>query len=805
MPDAEAGLAAAIGQGQFQLVFQPMLAPHSRRVAGVEALVRWQHPRRGLLGPAAFLPAMERAGQMSALTDWVITRAAQTCIAWRETGITVPMSVNLSATLLHDFQLADRVLAQLDLVGMPTDLLTLEVTETALAQSGHDAARILGDLRGIGVGISVDDFGTGYTSLAMLKDYTFDEVKIDQSFVAPLLHSPVDVAIVRSILELGHRLDLTVVAEGIEDEATARLLEELGCDMLQGFHFARSGTAEETLKFIQARGTAGGSLSSEPAEIACPVSSEPSRTLEPVGKATDSSVGADRGTGHSSAAATGPPATDRWQDPGLTASTTLPVDTSPEQVLDDLVQIAAAICNTPTALLSFLHRDRQWFKTRLGITVGEVPRGVASCEHTIRQPGGVPVIPDARQVKQLVAAPPITGDPPARFCAIAPLITADGHTVGTLCVPDAVAHTLSATQWGALDKLMHLALNYLQVSRTEVFMQSLHQVSHVLSRMHVEQDVPGIASAVTSAAREILHSDGAVMFLHEEPGSVVFRPAGVVADSPADAAVVAAVAVDSRADRAVAAVIRTRRPLFVSDAHHSELPESELATVIQVAGGLYLPLQDETAVIGVLAIWWTAPQDPPLPAALTALSMLADEAGHTLARLYALTAARTSAETDPLTGLLNRRAFTANLKGLPAASVLVMIGLDRLERINDKYGYQAGDQALKSFAAHLRAAVRAEDLIAHWGAEEFALAVPGGASDGVRSILDRLRQSWSGGPTTFSVGIAVSGPAESGTAAIQRAVTVLHTAKRAGRDRVNDDPATLGPHPRDGVKSGVDG
>lgn len=812
MPDAEAALSAAIGQGQFQLMFQPMLAPHSRRVAGVEALVRWQHPRRGLLEPTAFVPAMERAGQLSALTDWVITRAAETCMAWRDAGMTVPVSVNLSATLLHDIQLADRVLAQLDLVGMPADLLTLEVTETALAQSGHDAARILGDLRRIGIGISIDDFGTGYTSLAMLKDYTFDEVKIDRSFVAPLLHSPVDAAIVRSILELGHRLGLTVVAEGIEDEATARLLEELGCDMLQGFHFAKSGTAEETLQIIQARGTAAGRVLSEPVGFGRPRSSESARPLRPVGMTSGDSVGADRAAARNATAARGLPATelpatDRWQvcqDSGLAASTVLHVGTDPDQVLDDLVQIAAAICNTPTVSLSFLRCDRQWFKTRLGITMGEGPRDVSSGEHAIGRPRGMPEVPDARPAMQFAANPPITVDPAPGFCAVAQLITADGFIAGTLCVPDAVAHTLSKTQRGALDKLARLALNYLQISRTEVFLQSLQHVSHALSRMHAKEGAPDVASVVTSGARKILRFDGAAVFLHEEPGSVVFRAAGVVADSPADAVAMAAMAIDSRADLAVAAVIRTRRPLFVADTHHSELPDSELATVIHFASSLCLPLRNEATVVGVLAMWWKTPQETPLPAAMTALSMVADEAGRALSRLDELTTLRASADTDPLTGLLNRSAFTANLKGLPAASVLVMIGLDDFERINDKYGYQAGDQALKSFAAHLRAAVRAGDLVARWGGEEFALAVLGGAADGARSILDRLRQSWSGDPTTFSVGITVPGPTESGAAAIQRAVTVLHTAKRVGPDPENDAPATIGRQARNGVEWGAD-
>lgn len=805
MPYAEAEYAAAIGQGQFRLMFQPMLARDSRRVAGVEALVRWQHPRRGFLGPAAFLPVMERAGQMGALTDWTIGRAAQTCVEWRESGLTVPVSVNLSATLLHDAGLADRVSAQLDLVGMPAELLTLEVTETALAEPGRGVSRILGHLRRTGIGIAVDDFGTGYTSLAILKNYTFDELKIDRSFIAPLRHSPADAAIVRSVLELGHRLDLTVVAEGIEDEATARLLEELGCDVLQGFHFAKPGTVEQTLQVIQSRGTTsnrgttGRSGPRNAAQAGCPRAVESSKAPVPArNTATDrAGVGPDRARDSVvvtvRSAGDGCPTSENAR---LTALTALHVlDTEPEPMLDDLVEIAAAVCDTPAALLSFVDRDRQWFKARLGVMISEAPREGAFCSHAIRQPGEVFMVPDARQDERFAANPLVTGEPYVRFYAGAPMVTADGHAVGTLCVLDTVARTLSATQRGALHKLANLAMNHLHVNQTEIVMQNLQQVSRVLSRMHTEQDVPDAASAVAVAAREILEADGAVAFLPEEPGSVIFRPAGVAVDSTDSAAAIAAVIVDSRDDRAAAAVIRSCQPLFIADAPHQDLPESELVPVVHAVSGLYLPLQDEATVIGVLAIWWTTPQETRPPAALTALSLLADETGNTLARLYALTALRTSADSDLLTGLLNRRAFAAAFRGFPPDSAVIMIDLDHFQRINDRHGYQAGDQALKSFAAHLRAAVRAEDLTARWGGEQFALAVPRGGADSARSILDRLRQSWTGGLTTFSAGVTVLASTERATAALERADMALHAAKHAGRDRDEYAPAPPRPHP----------
>ena len=803
MPYTEAEFAVAISEGQFRLVFQPLIARHSRRVAGVEALVRWQHPQRGFLGPAAFLPAMESAGQMGALTDWAILRAAQTCAGWREAGVIVPVSVNLSATLLHDTGLADRVLARLELFTMPADLLTLEVTETALAQPGQAAVRVLDGLRRAGISISVDDFGTGYTSLAMLKKYTFDEIKIDRSFVASLPHSPADAAIVRSILELGHRLDLTVVAEGIEDEATARLLEEMGCDVLQGFHFAKPGTAAEVLRIVAASGTTSSTTSSDPPGTGGPVAVQ--SAWPTTAGAVDARAGhgssttADSTTAASAAAASALSATGERlaaEEARLAALTALHVlDTDPEQVLDDVAEIAAAVCGTPTALLSFVDRDRQWFKARLGVTITETPREVSFCAHTIQQPGAVFEVPDARRDERFAANPLVTGDPNIRFYAGAPLVTADGYAVGTLCVLDFLPRSLTATQRVALDKLAQLAMCYLQVGRTEVFMQRLQQVSRVLSQMHAEQDVPDVASTVASAAREIIGADGAVMFLQEEPGSVVFRPAGISTELPADAAAMAAVVIDSRAHRAPAAAIRGREPVFIADARHNDLISPAMVDRFRMASSLCLPLQDGASVIGVLAVWWTSPQDTQPKPGLTALSMLANEAGNTLARLYARSGLRRVTETDPLTGLLNRRAFAAKVKGLPADSVLIMIDLDRFKQVNGRHGHQAGDQALKSFAAHLRAAARAHDVIARWGGEEFALALPASSGDGASSLLARLRESWTDGPTTFSAGVAVLGSAEHAASAIDRADAALNVAKRAGLNHDHYEPPPDAQHP----------
>ncbi len=257
MPYPVAELNAGIAQGQFELVYQPLIAAHSRAVTGVEALIRWRHPRRGFLSADAFLPAIERHRLMGDLTDWVVETAACQVVEWRDAGLGVPVSVNLSATLLHDDGLVLRVLGALQRCGLDARQLTLEVTETALTANPEAARSIFAALRAGGVRISVDDFGTGYASLAMLKNYAFDEVKIDRSFVAAMRQSPADAAVVKAIRELGHQLGLEVVAEGVEDNSTARLLEEIGCDVLQGFFFTRPLPSDQAFGWMTEYSRAG--------------------------------------------------------------------------------------------------------------------------------------------------------------------------------------------------------------------------------------------------------------------------------------------------------------------------------------------------------------------------------------------------------------------------------------------------------------------------------------------------------------------------------------------------------------------
>jgi diguanylate cyclase len=242
-----AELRSAVGDGQLVLHYQPLVRPLAQRgkraVVGAEALVRWQHPVRGLLAPGAFLPQAEPTGLIVSLTEWVLGEALRQAAAWRSAGLELGISVNLSARLLMHPGLAELIAEQLAAHAFPPGALTLEVTESAVMDVPERAQAVLEELARLGVLLSIDDFGTGYTSLALLARLPVHELKIDRTFVAGAVDDPKARAVVRSVLELGHRLDLSVTAEGVEDAATASLLTEIGVDVLQGYHLGRPAAA----------------------------------------------------------------------------------------------------------------------------------------------------------------------------------------------------------------------------------------------------------------------------------------------------------------------------------------------------------------------------------------------------------------------------------------------------------------------------------------------------------------------------------------------------------------------------------
>jgi len=248
-----AQLRDGLAKGQFTLDYQPQVVTASGVPVRFEALLRWRHPQRGLVPPDAFIPVAERAGLLQDITSWVISTALDAVVAWRAAGHELGVAVNLSPRNLLDPALGSTVRRELASRGLPAEVLTLEITESTIMAEPARAVETLRQLRGTGVRLSIDDFGTGYSSLSYLKRLPVDEVKIDRAFVRGLADDPADVAIVRAVLTLAESLHLDVVAEGVEDEASRRLLDELGCDLLQGYHLSRPMPGAAVLPWLAGR------------------------------------------------------------------------------------------------------------------------------------------------------------------------------------------------------------------------------------------------------------------------------------------------------------------------------------------------------------------------------------------------------------------------------------------------------------------------------------------------------------------------------------------------------------------------
>ena len=232
-------LRVAIDEEQLRLYLQPKFALGSGAACGAEALVRWQHPQRGLLGPGQFIPFAERTGFIRELTGWMIDKSAQRCSTLRDQGLDLKVAVNLSTKDLMDLRLAERLEQTLARTHLDPSALSLEITESAIMDDPQRALVTLRRLDAMGVTLSIDDFGTGYSSLAYLKTLPLHELKIDRSFVMGMETDRADLKIVRSTVDLAHNLGYQVVAEGVETAQTWAILREMKCDMAQGFFMAR--------------------------------------------------------------------------------------------------------------------------------------------------------------------------------------------------------------------------------------------------------------------------------------------------------------------------------------------------------------------------------------------------------------------------------------------------------------------------------------------------------------------------------------------------------------------------------------
>jgi diguanylate cyclase (GGDEF)-like protein/PAS domain S-box-containing protein len=251
----ETDLWNAVERNELVLHYQPKVELKTGRIIGMEALVRWRHPSKGMIPPGKFIPVAEASSLITDIGHWVIHEACASNKAWQDANLrSVPIAVNISARQLHDKDLVETVRTALQTTRLRPELLEIELTESAVMMHADDAINTMARLRGMDVRISLDDFGTGYSSLSYLKRLPVTGLKIDQSFVRDLAFDPDDAAIVRAIVAVAHELMLDVTAEGVETAEQAEFLKEHGCREAQGYYFARPVPAEEMRKLLE-RGT----------------------------------------------------------------------------------------------------------------------------------------------------------------------------------------------------------------------------------------------------------------------------------------------------------------------------------------------------------------------------------------------------------------------------------------------------------------------------------------------------------------------------------------------------------------------
>jgi diguanylate cyclase (GGDEF)-like protein/PAS domain S-box-containing protein len=249
----DAALREALSHHQFQLYYQPQIEVVTGRIVGAEALLRWNHPERGIVAPGEFLARAEENGLIVPINEWVLREAAREAKSWQRRGLPpMRIAVNLSPIQFRRRNVSLQVIQALAETGLEPQWLDLEITESIVMDDDENVTSQLRQLTDLGVGLSIDDFGTGYSSLQYLKRFPIDRLKIDQCFVRNVVQDPSDAAIVRAIISLGHSLELTVVAEGVETRDQIALLTAEGCDELQGYHYGRPMPALQFVELVRA-------------------------------------------------------------------------------------------------------------------------------------------------------------------------------------------------------------------------------------------------------------------------------------------------------------------------------------------------------------------------------------------------------------------------------------------------------------------------------------------------------------------------------------------------------------------------
>ncbi|MEZ0163423.1 EAL domain-containing protein [Kineococcus sp. LSe6-4] len=569
----QAELPAAIADGQLRVHYQRIVAAGTHRVVGVEALVRWQHPEHGLLGPGAFVPLAEGTPTMVALTTWVLERAAAQCAAWRAAGHDVGVSVNLSAALVHDPGLLGTVRAVLAEHRLDPGVLTLEVTETALLADPCGAAAVLAGLRAAGARVSLDDFGTGYTSLTMLRQLEVDELKIDRTFVAAAAQAPVDAAIVRALVDLAHRLSMEVVAEGVEDARTAELVRGLGADVLQGFHFARPVPAPEVFTAADAA----------PVDFPRP---------------------------HPGARLAGPTPAPRPADEAervQLARRVLAAATGSQGLLRRTTALAAGLAGAEFASFNVVGEDHVHLLGAHGHSFTRVARDGSPCAWTVLQRDVLEVdcAEDHRTARGDVATAGV------RHYLGVPVLDALGRVLGVLCVYDRLPLTVDAARREQLRLLAGVLADHVEGVEAAGQLDRVHAILQATTEVDRADGESGVVDVLARAVHDLTRPDFTVL-VGRAAGEARWTVLTGYGDAPR---AVDGAGYDEHGRSAVARALATQRPVWVPDTRTSSVVDTDLARRWGAAAVLAVPVVAADGARYVLSQCWRRPQ-PDLPAVL---------------------------------------------------------------------------------------------------------------------------------------------------------------------------------------------